>query len=163
MRLSIIFVVFFVLFILSSCAPPKDDEDRFGGAQVVTADPVEEKIRVNNGCKEYCNYLTLNLCDKKDMIRFCEAYYVYDLNGNYLIDESRDKYNLAICEDRVYCPIIFECSCDKIKLDLKTCNELINNYYANEGKNDDKKKEIKYSDGACEETNAKSWTKIYFN
>lgn len=160
MKLNYMFLILFLLIIFSSCAP-KEEEDRFGGAQVVTADPVDEKIRVNQGCNEYCNYLNINQCDLKDMVRFCESYYVYDLNGNYLIDESSEKYDFTVCEDRVYCPIFFECSCDQKKLDLKTCNQLINNYYANEGKDYKYRKEIKYSDGACED-NVKSWKNIYF-
>jgi len=115
-------------------------------------------------CEELCSAAKTNNCREEELIKYCNAKFKLDLDGNSKIGIN-SEYPYELCEDSIFCPLVNECTCGQ-KLDIKECKQIMLRYYVNEfGKtefqaNETIKQKFNYSQGACIETND-AWTKLY--
>jgi hypothetical protein len=84
-------------------------------------------------CQEKCTYALENDCNDMMRAQFCITYIEngLDMNGDGIV---KDEYNqallggLGVCEDRVYCPQLTDCTC-KQQLTMSRCLGLLCEYW----------------------------------
>ncbi len=82
---------------------------------------------VDDFCKNECSQINSNL----DTVTYCKTKYgkPVDFNNNQLFTDYNSDYSIfGICEDSIYCSVVYECR----ELTLNNCAKILCNYFEDE-------------------------------
>lgn len=95
----------------------------------------ETMANAKDFCDTKCTTAMENNCGLKDKAQFCISNIEagLDINGNGMINDYDETFlgGVGICEDKVYCPQISDCSCG-VKLTMKNCINILCSYWSSE-------------------------------
>lgn len=88
-------------------------------------------------CRQLCSETILNKCSDRDIVEFCSTNVgPLDLNKNGdTTDFNKDFLpQVGTCEDKIYCPLIYDCECPKeVLINLDVCENKLTEFWTNVG------------------------------
>lgn len=105
----------------------------------------ESVDRAKQNCDEICTDALQSDCSSQTLAQFCITYVQkgLDLDGNGVSADYDDLFlgGLGICEDRVYCPHLTTCKCNR-ELTMANCAEILCGYWESQGLSTENSTEI---------------------
>jgi hypothetical protein len=114
--------------------------------------------RAQQLCAEKCTNALENDCSDVMRAQFCITYIKdfktqepgLDLNGNGIMTDYNAEVlgGIGVCEDKVYCPQLIDCTCKQV-LTMAQCKEILCQYWSNQGIEPNSALDTYFDPGKC--------------
>jgi hypothetical protein len=83
-------------------------------------------------CKQICSEAVINKCSQRSIVEFCSTNVGpldLDKNGDFTDFNTDLLPQVGVCEDKIYCPLIYDCTCANNIINFDDCEENLINFW----------------------------------